>query len=139
MRFCLLSALVFGFALPVRAQGMEDLAQGVDFYNKQRYPEAMAYLNRSAGQGNVRAFYYMALCHQRQGNNDLAVQLFEHIKQTFPRSVEARYADQFLTGVPVEKKSEGRLQAAAKASKVAPLSLHIFRSNIPTRRVRRCS
>lgn len=92
---------VVALGLPcARAQGTAELQQGVALFNQRNYAAASGLFTRSAQQGNVRATYYLALCHQQLKQDDKAIELFKHIKANFPDSDEAKLSSTFLDKMP---------------------------------------
>lgn len=98
--FFVLTLMFCGFASSTFAQGASELQQGVTLFNQKQYEAAMPLFTRAAQQGNVRATYYLGLCHQQLRHDDRAIELFKHIKTNFPKSDEAQYCNAFLEKLP---------------------------------------
>lgn len=82
------------------AQGNSELQQGITLFNQKQYDAAMPVFTKAAQQGNIRATYYLGLCHQQLRHDDKAIELFKHIKTNFPKSEEATYCNAFLEKLP---------------------------------------
>ncbi len=115
--YCFAALIAFACPQKAQAQGTAELQQGVALFNAKKYEEAIGVLTRSAQQGNVRATYYLGLCHQQLRHDDKVVELFQHIRQTYPSSQEALLCNDYL-----EKLNQNASGAAAAAVRPAQQS-----------------
>lgn len=88
----------FIWSLPVGAENSSDLAQGLELYNKRKFPQAYKIFADAGSKkpGDGSAFLYAANCLYQMGNNSSASRMYEYVQKHFPASRNAPIAAAML-------------------------------------------
>lgn len=82
------------------SQSQDDYQRAMVIYGAKNYEAAIPLFTRAAQSGNVRATYYLALCHQYLKQDAKAIELFRHISKNFKGTAEATLCDSYLQRIP---------------------------------------
>lgn len=106
-----LASFLFVVQAPVGAQSAGARpADGVSLYSQKKYREALEAFRVQKQTATV--LYYEGLCYASLQDQNTAKTLFQHIKQNFPQSPEARLVDTYLSTIET--------QAPTKAASATP-------------------
>lgn len=121
------------------SQSPDDFQRGMAIYEQKNYEAAIPHFTSAAQKGNLRATYFLALCHQHLKHDAKAIELFRHISKNFKGSAEATMCDSYLQRVP--QPAEGPAKTTAQVvldavkQKVDQISEAKWKALPPTARI----
>jgi predicted aspartyl protease len=121
-----ISLLTAGFlTLAAPALSADQLAEGIQFYKAGKLPDAVKSLSAfiSSHQNspqNSTAYYYLACCYYQSGQTAEAKRLYETIASVYPKSEEARTAQQMLVRLQGSVGATGGAVSSPAVGSAAP-------------------
>ncbi|MBA3993196.1 MAG: hypothetical protein C0469_06680 [Cyanobacteria bacterium DS2.3.42] len=98
------------------SQSQDDYQRAMVIYGAKNYEAAIPLFTKAAQTGNVRATYYLALCHQYLKQDAKAIELFRHISKNFKGSAEAVLCDSYLQRIPQQPSAQASSQSSSPAA-----------------------
>ena len=121
-----ITLLTAGFlSLSAPAIGADQLSEGITLYKAGKLPDAVKSLSAfiSSHQNSPQdstAYYYLACCYYQSGQTAEAKRLYETIASAYPKSEEARTAQQMLARLQAPGSVSSPAVGSAVPAKAAP-------------------